>query len=263
MTVFSVEGKRILVTGAASGIGKAAADMLCQNGAEVIGLDVQPISSNLARKINLDLSSLDSIQDVSQALDGQFDALCNIAGLSMFSPRESVLAVNWVGTKFLTEEILPKIKPNGVVINTASIGGRMWRENLHEVKNCLNLSRFEDIHEFCKKNEVQPQLSYKLTKETLVAWTIKSAASWVPQKVRCNVVSPGIVDTPMLANALASSGERGQRFSKMAPRYCTLEEVAHIYTFLCSDAANALNGIDLQIDAGLGAVLNKEDFSLL
>ena len=221
MSDFDVNGLRIVVTGAASGIGAAVANLLTARGAEVIGLDLQQIDTNVAEKIKLDLSDSDSIKAASAQIDGPVDALCNIAGVSMSAPREVVLAVNWLGTKLWTDAVLPKIKRQGVVINTASIGGRAWRQNLDQVKACLKLEKFEHIQDFCEQHEIVQQLSYKLTKEVTVAWTMTSARDWGSREVRCNAVSPGIVDTPMLAEALASSGERGQKFLQTAPRFCS------------------------------------------
>lgn len=252
----------IVVTGAASGIGRAVAAEFLAQGSEVIALDIQPTDLAGLQFIRVDLSDPTSIQEAAAQIDRPIRALCNVAGLPMTAPRELVVGVNWVGTRLLTETLLHRLGRGGLVINTASVGGRMWRSNLKQVRACLALHSHSEVDAFCINENVEPLLSYKLTKETLVAWTMQCAAEWISRGVRCNSVSPGIVQTPMLEMAMNKSGERGQKFVSKTPKVCEPAEVAKIYTLLCRPEAQILNGIDVRTDAGLSAILNTEEFDL-
>ena len=258
----SLNGRKIVVTGASSGIGAATARRLAAFGARVVGVDIKKCEGPFEQFVHADLGDPRSIADAVTAIGDDIYALCNIAGIPMTAPRERVLAVNWVGTRIFTEFLIGKIASGGVVINTASNGGRQWRENLDQVRLCLKLSKHADVEQFCRDNEIVPLLSYKLTKETLVVWTMLNAARWVERGLRCNVVSPGVIKTPMLDEGLGRSGERGKRFAEKTPRICSADEAADVYAFLCSKAGGVINGANIAVDAGLAAILNVEDFGL-
>lgn len=258
----SIAGKRVVVTGAGSGIGAAVANKLMALGASVIAVDIRPCEGGFEQHISMDLSDRHSVLSAVRSVEGAIDAVCNIAGVPPTAPQHQVLAVNWVGTRLFTESLLEKISPGGSVVLTASQGGRQWRENLAQVRACLRLRDFEDIPAFCEKEKVEPLLTYKLTKETLIAWAMNCARVWFDRGVRCNAISPGIIKTPMLDDALKGSGDRGARFAANAPRIGAPEETAGAYAFLCSDASKIVNGQNIAVDDGLSAILNLEEYSL-
>jgi NAD(P)-dependent dehydrogenase (short-subunit alcohol dehydrogenase family) len=138
---------RVLVTGAAHGIGAASAVRLAAMGATIVAVDlVRPAME--AEWHRADLSDPDSIDAL--ALSGPFDALVNAAGVP---PRpgqeEAVLAVNHHGLVRLTERVLPLMPPGGAIVSLASKAGARWRENIAQVRRFAALPR-EDIAGFVR-----------------------------------------------------------------------------------------------------------------
>lgn len=106
--------RRVLVTGAASGIGAEVARRFVDAGDEVVSLDLKDTSVGVARHVHCDLSDVASID---AALDGEFDALCNVAGVPGTAPAELVLRVNLLGLRHLTESVVERIRPGGAIVN--------------------------------------------------------------------------------------------------------------------------------------------------
>ena len=112
-------GKRVVVTGAASGIGAATADLFGELGADVVGLDVADGS--------LDLRSPEGIDAAVTALAGTpIWALVNCAGVPQTAGGSTVMTVNFLGTRYLTEALVPQIVAGGAVATVASRAGQGW-----------------------------------------------------------------------------------------------------------------------------------------
>lgn len=109
--------RRVLVTGAASGIGAEVARRFVDAGDEVVSLDLKDTSVGVARHVHCDLSDVASIDAAVAALDGEFDALCNVAGVPGTAPGELVLRVNLLGLRHLTESVVERIRPGGAIVN--------------------------------------------------------------------------------------------------------------------------------------------------
>ena len=117
-------GKRIIVTGAASGIGAAVAEHFTSLGAHVIGLDlVDPPTGLCTESHYLDLSDSEQVAQVAPKLSDPIFALCNVAGVPGSRPPSLVMAVNVLGLRQLTEAIHPRLVDGGAVVNVASGAG--------------------------------------------------------------------------------------------------------------------------------------------
>ena len=96
--------QRVVVTGAASGIGAETAKVLAAAGAEVISIDRnEATGDHIAQHIACDLTDRASIDNAIKAVDGPIDALCNVAGVPGNLPTTTVIAVNFLGLRYLTE----------------------------------------------------------------------------------------------------------------------------------------------------------------
>ncbi len=105
--------KRILMTGASSGIGAATTELFAAAGDEVISLDVQAAPPGAHTHIHCDMSDPASIDAAVAQLEGNFDALLNIAGVPGTVPAELIMRVNTVGLKHFTEQVVGRINDNG------------------------------------------------------------------------------------------------------------------------------------------------------
>lgn len=258
----SVKGKVVVVTGAASGMGREAARLAREQGAYVIGLDKAEVALDLDQKVPIDLTDQPSIDRAVSRIPGPIDHLFNIAGVSMVPPPPVVLKVNFLGQRAFTEALLPRMNTGGSVVNMASVGGTEWRQNLEQVKACLALTALDQAEAFCEQWQVQQALSYKLSKECLIAWTQQCVNRHADNAIRFNTVSPGVVDTPLWAEAFATGGERGKAFLALSPRMIQPEEIANIFLMLCRDDMQLFNGADLAADLGVGSRLNCQRMGL-
>jgi NAD(P)-dependent dehydrogenase (short-subunit alcohol dehydrogenase family) len=97
------DGRRVVVTGCASGIGADVARQLAALGAEVIGLDIRPPDATVGEFISLDLSDPASIDAAAASIGGHVDALFNVAGVSSgIKDPMRVVAINFLGTRRFT-----------------------------------------------------------------------------------------------------------------------------------------------------------------
>ena len=258
----TLKDKTVVVTGAASGMGEAAAKFSKEQGARVIGLDISEISLPLDQKVSLDLSDEAAIDQAAQQIDEPIDALFNIAGVSMQPPPSVVLKINFLGQRRFTEHLLPRMNKGARVSSMASVGGTEWRQNIEKVKACLALSSFDQVEAFCEEWQVEPTFSYKLSKECLIAWTQQMAARYPDNSICFNTVSPGPVETPLWQEARVAGGERGEAFVALSPRIVEPAEIAQLFLILCRDEMAWFNGADMAIDGGLAARLNCKRFGL-
>src|SRR5688500_11053533 len=118
MTDFS--GRRYVVSGAASGIGQRAAEKLLDAGAEVHSLDRNQPTAAVTKDSPVDLADVDSIDKALTELDGEYDALLNIAGVPGNVPGDVVMKVNMFAVRHLTEDFLDRLAPGGNVVIVSS-----------------------------------------------------------------------------------------------------------------------------------------------
>jgi NAD(P)-dependent dehydrogenase (short-subunit alcohol dehydrogenase family) len=124
--VSEFEGRRYVVTGAASGIGHAVADKLLVAGAEVVSLDRNTPTAVVTRHIEVDLANPRSIDAALEHLDGEFDGLMNIAGVPGTAPGDLILAVNSLAVRHPTEAFFARLRPGGTVTIVSSTAGFGW-----------------------------------------------------------------------------------------------------------------------------------------
>src|SRR6185312_12066301 len=129
--VLGYEGRSVVVTGAASGMGEAAARILVDLGATVTALDIKPTTVPVARALQIDLRDRTSIEEVAAAIDGPIDGLFSCAGLPgpPFGEWDTIL-VNFVGARHLAEQLVPKLSTGSaisVISSSAAIG---WQDHI-------------------------------------------------------------------------------------------------------------------------------------
>lgn len=246
--------KHVVVTGCASGIGRATAALLCAYGAEVHGFDQHPAALNLASFTEVDLAVPESIAAATAQLGGQVDALFNCAGLAPTRPPLDVMKVNFLGTRYFTECVLARMDSGGAVVSTSSNGGMGWQVHLPELLELLDQQDFAGgLH--CLERRL-PAISnaYSYAKEALIVWTMQQSAVLIQRGIRINCTSPGAVQTPML-DEIETKVPRAAVDAVAQPigRRSSPEEQAAALVMLNSDAASYINGVDLAVDGGFAA----------
>ena len=251
--------KRIVVTGAASGIGKESARMLRERGATVICLDrKQPANGLVDQFIRVDLTEFESIGRAVNAIEGKVDGLCNIAGVPPTASIATVVTVNFIALRYLTERMLDKLADGASIINMASLAGVGWPDSIEQVKRFIAEADFDNADSLCEELGIDEERSYFFAKEVLRVWTMQTWNTWRQRGIRVNAISPGPVETPILADFLETLGERAEEDMGVMGRAGTVGEIAPIVAFLCSDDSVWINGTNIAADGGMQAHVMRQ-----
>lgn len=243
--------KTIAVTGLSSGIGAAAAKLMIEQGATIIGFDRNPPDYPIAAFHRVDLGDAAAIDACVAGVTHRLDALCNSAGVPPTADKHVVLRVNFFGLRRFTEAMAPQLADGAAIVNIASLAGFQWRANIETVKSGL-ATEFEAADAWTAAQTLEGGGSYFLSKELVIAWTLWNCQRWRPRGIRMNSVSPGPIATPILPDFIKTLGKRAEDDLKLN-RAGTPEEVAGVIAFLCSDASRWMNGADVPVDSGAGA----------
>lgn len=246
-----LNGKTVAVTGVSSGIGAATARLLMAEGARIVGFDRNEPTAHIAEFHKVDIADPHSIRAVLDSQSNRFDALCNIAGVPPTLDKHTVLRVNFFGLRHFIETAVEKLNDGAPIVNLASLAGFAWRDNLPAVKQGLATS-FEAADGWIDQLDVEGAPSYHLSKELVIAWTIMNCQRWKHRGIRVNCVSPGPVETPILADFVKTLGKRAEEDLKLN-RAGTADEIARVVTFMCSPESSWINGADIAVDGGAGA----------
>lgn len=251
MSVWDYAGKRVIIAGCFSGMGEAAARELVRLGAEVHGFDIRESPVEMASFHKIDLSDPASIDTAVASLDGEFDALFNCAGLPQTFPAIAVMKVNYIGLRYWTEQVLPKIKKGGAIASITSTAGFAYMQHIAEIGELLSITDFNGAVKWC---EAHPDLvadGYGFSKEVSTVWTMAMGSQFIKQGVRINCICPGPTDTPMMPDfEKVATAKLVDVFTTPIGRRSTPAEQAYPLIFLNSDAATYINGHALNVDGG-------------
>jgi NAD(P)-dependent dehydrogenase (short-subunit alcohol dehydrogenase family) len=249
--------KKVLLTGAATGIGNATLNMLVADGHEVTTLDIKPETpAGAARHLACDMSDEASIDSAVAALEGPFDALLNVAGVAGSMGAELVFRVNVLGLRHLTEALLGegKIAEGGSIVSVASLAGMAWERHLDRIDALLGTPDFASGIEWAASYDRGGPAAYVLSKECVVAYTQRLAGRTLAQRIRVNSVSPGPVITPLFPYFEQDAGaEQMAWLNEQVGRPAQPVDQAEALCWLAVGNSGWVNGIDLPVDGGLSA----------
>lgn len=251
----NLSGKTIVVTGASSGIGGEVVRLARFSGARVIGLDRNDPLITMDGFVKADLGDPASIDAAIKALPASFDGLVNAAGVPGTADGKLVARVNYLGLRHLTEGVVGRLTRGASIVNFASVLGGEWPQRLDQHKALAKVAGFAAGEAWLAANPVPQETCYQYFKEALIVWTFAQAQEWFfASDIRMNCVAPGPVFTPILGDFVTMLG--ADRVASDAPRMKRPgfgDEIAPPVTFLLSDAARWINGINLPIDGGLAS----------
>lgn len=249
-----VAGKLIVVTGCSSGIGAQTVKTLKAQGANIIGVDINP-SDAVDTFIKADLGEAESIAATANLIPQGIDGLCNIAGLPPTRPAPAVLKVNLVGLKIFTYQLIDKFSSGASITNLASLAGGGWPEAIKQVKQLNAIDNLDSVEAFCATHKIDEEAgrSYFLSKEALIVWTMQNRWTWRDQGIRMNAISPGPVETPILPDFIKTLGDRAEEDMRVMDRPGTPADIAPLATFLQSDGSAWIRGANIPCDGGMSS----------
>jgi NAD(P)-dependent dehydrogenase (short-subunit alcohol dehydrogenase family) len=265
---FSYENKRVVVTGGATGVGAGLLDVLAeQDAAHVTVLDLKEPSGPHTTFMQCDLSDQVAVTAAIAAIDGPVHALFNNAGVADTMPPATVISVNYLALRALSEGLLPKIPEGGAIVNTASIAGGQWASRIDMINEILDLGgNWESTLAWIDSHEIG-FAPYGFSKELVQVYTMRSSRPTQQRGVRTNSVCPSPIDTPLLKDFRETMTDKLIDWSieQSNGRPVTGREVALVLAFLGSDAAAYVNGVNMLVDGGFNAAMTtgQVDFAAI
>lgn len=256
--LFGYEGKVCVVTGSASGMGRATCELLVKLGAEVYGLDRNELKiPGMRAFIRCDLSDKESIDAAMAELPERIDRFFGVAGLSgLTTDFKTTFTVDFIANKYITDAYLDERMPEGgAIVYVTSCGGLMWEKYQDEYKGIMDCATWDEMIAFMR--EISPDdgfgaLAYGLSKRAMNYYTSLKAVQWGERNIRVNAVLPGSTDTGMKAEfeQMAGGEENLKKENGAIGRLATSEEMAEPIVFLNSDMARFVSGLMMIVDMG-------------
>lgn len=249
------EGKNVVITGAASGMGQAAAKLLVELGAVVHALDIAPVSVNVSNIIKVDMQDPTSIDAAVAQLPRSIHALFNCAGVPSppFDARETIL-INFVGLRYLTEALLTRIDEGGSIVSIASTAGMAWKPRLESVKAFLALdASFTSANAWLDANPESSADGYGFSKQSTIVYTMSMARELAKRSIRINCISPSPTASAFM-DALKGEGQMPDEaidlFLPSNGLYATGADMGEPLVLLGSKMAGFISGVNLPVDFG-------------
>lgn len=252
---------RALISGAASGIGLATASRLIDAGWQVVGLDCRPCPTELGsiEWIQCDLGDPAMTEATIcnlQNLASRLDALVLSAGVAGIGEPERVLRINFIAARAFVRKLAPLVNDGGSIVVVSSAAGWRWAARKAELLNIVNMPDDQGALTLAATSCASAADAYVRSKELLNALVSNDCLVHWSRGVRLNSVSPGNVDTPLIADFSRSMGDEAMSFARdTVGRDGTASEIAHAIAFLCEPTTGWINGADLRIDGGLTGAL--------
>jgi NAD(P)-dependent dehydrogenase (short-subunit alcohol dehydrogenase family) len=252
-----------VVTGSASGIGKATAELLLEQGHRVIGTDVRDA------EVVADLSTASGrgalIEEVSRISGGSIDAIVAVAGLS--APAAVTAAVNYYGTVATLEGLRPLLlsSPNPRAVAVSSMAALFPPDEtlLNEMLDGTEAGAMARAAELEASGNEHAGLIYGTSKRALSRWIRRQAPTpaWAEASIPLNAVSPGVVYTPMTAD-ITNDAAAAAQVAAMVPMplngFFEARGVATLLAWLTSEDNAHLCGQIIYMDGGSDAVLRGD-----
>jgi len=246
-----LDGKRALVVGCYSGMGRAAAQIVHSLGAEVHGFDYKEPDYDLAGFTKVDLRDRAALDAALAGLSGPIDRLLYCAGLPQTFPFAEVVAVNLAAMRQVVDTVTATMPPGGAAAIISSTGGLQFLEHMPQLFEVLAAPTYEDVVGWCESHPDVVADPYTFTKEAIIVYTMQKAIALADAGVRVNCISPGPTATPMMPEFEKVTGaDLIKRFEGPLNRQAQPEEQAWPLAFLVTDAASFITGLNLVVDGG-------------
>lgn len=251
-TTFDLSGKKAVITGGGSGIGRAIARTLARHGAESIILDLDEAGARqVVEEIRSDggnaLAHACNVADW-ESVHRTFQAALNDAGLDILINNAGIAHVGNIFTTSVADfDRIYEVNIRGV-FNTLKAGVEAMKEKGGAIVNLSSVAAHVGISD---------RFAYSASKGAVHAMTLSVAKDCLPYGIRCNSISPGRVHTPFVDGFLAKNypGKEKEMFEQLSRtqpigRMGSPDEMGSLVLYLCSDEASFITGSDFPIDGG-------------
>jgi len=245
---FRFDGKRALVVGGATGMGAAGAELLLATGAEVVVMDVAPVTTAGVRAVHVDLADRSSIDAAVEECGGRLDVVLACAGVADGTP--GIERINFIGHRHLIDRLLAqdRLGRGSAIGFISSAAGLGWEANLARIEELLATPDFDAAVAWV---EAHGKADYMSSKQAVCAYVASRAFPLLTQGIRINAICPGPTDTPLArANEATWLGFGADYRGEVGIEVSTPLEQAYPLVFLCSGAAAAITGITIVTDVG-------------
>jgi 2-keto-3-deoxy-L-fuconate dehydrogenase len=248
---FTLAGKHAVITGGASGIGKAITLAFAKAGAAVVVLELNEESGERVVKevkefggtalfIQCNISKQDNVNSAIQSISSPIDILVNNAGIAHVGNVENTNEEDF--------DKLFEVNVKGVYNCMKAVINRMMAQKRGVILNMASIAAMVGLPD---------RFAYSMTKGAVLTMTYSVARDYVKHNIRCNCISPARVHTPFVDGFIAKNypGSEKEMFEKLSHsqpigRMGTAEEVAQLALYLCSDQASFITGTNFPIDGG-------------
>lgn len=248
-------GKNVVVTGAASGMGQAAAQLLVDCGASVYALDIADVSVPVTRALRVDMKDAASLDAAVQALPDEIHGLFNCAGVPSppFAALDTVL-INFSGLRYLTEALLPRMSDGSGIASIASTAGMGWKPNLAKVREFLALDNtLATAQQWLTQHTDAVPDGYGFSKQCIIVYTMSQAKPLAQRGIRINCIAPSPTDSAFM-KTLKGEGqipdEAVELFLPSNGRYATGQDMGEALVMLNSKLGGFISGNNLPVDFG-------------
>ena len=271
------QNKTVVITGAASGMAKAATELLLSLGAKVYAVDRNATDLPVFQFISGDLSKKATIDEVVAQLPEKIDALFMCHGVGIGKGKEKFIQmVNFVGQRYMVEQLLPRMADAGSVTFISSTGGYGWEHNMQNVGEVLACSTFEASEKWVDEHldlftEGQSPDPYQFSKQCVSAYVKEKtrAPEFIGRKIRINAIAPSFTSTALIKEFNLAASNDGTEAGGAQVMYDLFlkswngraglpEEMGYPLVFIGSDLFSYLSGQVLYIDYGMTGELDYQ-----
>lgn len=263
--LFGYEGKNVVVFGAASGMGKAATELLLHLGANVYAVDINETALPVKKALKADLGDKDNLDHLAKELPETIYALFSCHGIAGYSGKElQVQKVNFLSHQYLTELLLPRIADHGSVTFISSVGGFGWQAKYRECLEVINQPTWEDAIKWYENHPDIIKDSYCFAKQCMLSYVADkcTAPEFIDRRIRLNAICPGDTTTGLTDDFNKASSPTGkaedgakaiaQIFLSSWNGYpARSEEMGYPLVVVGSEISSYMSGQAIYIDFGL------------
>lgn len=248
-------GAPVVITGGTSGIGQAIEARLRSAGFQTLNLDIAPSTDHSLDYIHCDLNDPEQIASAIDQLPPEIAGLICVAGVGSSDDPAKIVRINFLGTRCLTDSLMPRVRAGRGITLIASSAGRDWSENRQHVDALLGTGTFTaGVDWLVENHSTWSDQAYKFSKQCLAAYTYHAAGKALNLGLRVNCINPGITDTRLSDGFRQLLGsENYDRIARLTGRAGQPEDIAGLAEFLTLGDAHWINGVEITVDGGYHA----------